>query len=133
MLGALKADRVRIAEIDAQILDLQRSFLALQSERKQAQRRLNAYKFPVLTLPPEIISEIFVRTLPIYPHFPARRGSLSPTTLAQICRSWREIALTTPLLWRAISLRLLGLYAFEQRVHIFNVWLQRSRVCPLSI
>ncbi|KAJ6560151.1 hypothetical protein B0H19DRAFT_945240, partial [Mycena capillaripes] len=66
------------------------------------QERLNSFKYPVLTLPAEIISEIFVHFLPIYPSCPPLTGFLSPTLLTQICRKWRHIALTTPALWRAI-------------------------------
>ncbi|KAJ7705931.1 hypothetical protein B0H14DRAFT_2415857, partial [Mycena olivaceomarginata] len=53
---------------------------------------------PVLTLPNEIISEIFVQFLPVYPLSSPSTGPFSPTLLTQICRRWREIALTTPLL-----------------------------------
>ncbi|KAJ7849605.1 hypothetical protein B0H13DRAFT_1517062, partial [Mycena leptocephala] len=82
---------------------------------------------PVLELPNEIISEIFIHFLPIYPACPPLTGRLSPTTLTHICRKWREIALTTPLLWRAIGL------SDERHNDICNTWLTRSRCCPLSI
>ncbi|KAJ7822363.1 hypothetical protein B0H13DRAFT_1659736, partial [Mycena leptocephala] len=77
-------------------------------------------------LPNEIIFEIFIHFLPIYPAWPFT-GLLSPTTLTHICRQWREITLTTPLLWRAIGL------SDERRSDICNTWLTRSRRCPLSI
>ncbi|KAJ7641164.1 hypothetical protein FB45DRAFT_712335, partial [Roridomyces roridus] len=57
---------------------------------------------PVLTLPNEITSEIFVHFLPPYPVCPPMTGLDSPTSLTHICRQWREIALATPKLWRAI-------------------------------
>ncbi|KAJ7187330.1 hypothetical protein C8R46DRAFT_1059491 [Mycena filopes] len=59
--------------------------------------------YPVLTLPNEIVSEIFIRVLPPYPECPPWKGSLSPSLLTQICRKWREIALSTPELWRAMA------------------------------
>ncbi|KAJ6556844.1 hypothetical protein DFH09DRAFT_890059, partial [Mycena vulgaris] len=54
--------------------------------------------YPVLSLPPEITSKIFVMSLP-----PDRWTEPSPhpapLLLAQICREWRSISLDTPELW----------------------------------
>jgi hypothetical protein len=56
MLAGLEAYRTRVADIEAQILYLERSLSALRIETALAQERLDAYKYPVLTLPNEIIS-----------------------------------------------------------------------------
>lgn len=101
--AARVADRARLADLEAQISELQRSLQALQEEQSFLQERLDAYIYPVLTLPPEIVSEIFVHFLPVYPRRPPTAGLLAPTKLGQICRIWREIAFSTPALWRAIS------------------------------
>jgi hypothetical protein len=88
----------------------------------------------VLTLPNEITSEIFVHFLPVYPRCPPLTGILSPTLLTQICRRWREIALGTPALWRAIALldEPDGIPP-EYQADISHVWLSRSGRCPLSV
>ncbi|KAJ7252245.1 hypothetical protein C8J57DRAFT_1520084 [Mycena rebaudengoi] len=65
-------------------------------ERDKFQSRLDDYKYPVLTLPAEITSEIFIHFLPIYPLRPPPTGLLSPALLGQICRKWRDVALGTP-------------------------------------
>ncbi|KAJ6459557.1 hypothetical protein C8R45DRAFT_1030413 [Mycena sanguinolenta] len=108
MFNALAADRARVAELDAQIWDLERSFeraiSELRLQKAEVQDRLISYKYPVLTLPKEIVAEIFVRFLPDYPSRPPLVGLHSPFLLTQICRPWREIASTTPTLWRAIPL-----------------------------
>jgi hypothetical protein len=134
MLPELEADRARIAELKAQILLLERSLSAMRSEKALPQERLNSYKYPVLTLPNEIISEIFIHFLPIYPLCPPFTGILSPTLLTQICRHWREIGLATPALWRAISLVSHDDDSPVER-HVQNslIWLRRSRGCPVSI
>ncbi|KAJ7639723.1 hypothetical protein DFH06DRAFT_1432108 [Mycena polygramma] len=67
------------------------------------QRRLDTYIYPVLTLPPEIVSEIFVHLLPVYPRLPSTKDFLGLVQLGQICRTWQEISVSTPSLWRAIS------------------------------
>ncbi|KAJ7769227.1 hypothetical protein B0H14DRAFT_2967707 [Mycena olivaceomarginata] len=86
MLGALAADRARFADLQAQISLLERSLSELQSEKKLVLERLDSYKYPVLTLPNEIIAEVFVHFLPVYPLCPPLIGPSSPTLLTQICR-----------------------------------------------
>ncbi|KAJ6588199.1 hypothetical protein B0H19DRAFT_1366871 [Mycena capillaripes] len=131
--AALAADRSRIADIQAQILELERALKSLKDERDVLQNRLDAYTYPVLTLPNEIVSEIFVHFLPLYPKCPPPIGVLSPNLLGQICRKWREIALTTPALWRAIFLRLRNLTRLPQKLRLLEISLERSGSCPLSI
>ncbi|KAF8175480.1 hypothetical protein K438DRAFT_90632 [Mycena galopus ATCC 62051] len=142
MLSSLAVDRARIAILDSKILapDAENSIITLETERKSVQARLDAYAYPVLTLPHEIVSKIFVETLPLYPLCSPLCGPLSPTSLGQICGKWREIAFSTPMLWRAPSfivpgewtLRQLHL-ALDRGVELFETWLSRSRFCPLSI
>ncbi|KAJ6578106.1 hypothetical protein B0H19DRAFT_1229997 [Mycena capillaripes] len=132
MLAVLEADRSRVADLEAQILHLERTMAGLRIEKSLAQERLDFYTYPVLTLPNEIVSEIFMNFLPIYPLPPPLTGIYSPTLLTHICRKWREIALSTPSLWRAV-----GGYGnntvLEQQASIFDLWLNRSRCCPVSL
>ena len=79
------ADRARIADIGAQIYELERFIKSLKEESDLLQGRLDAYAYPVLTIPNEIVSEIFVHFLPIYPKCPPPIGPLSPYLLCQIC------------------------------------------------
>ncbi|KAJ7829402.1 hypothetical protein B0H14DRAFT_2810084 [Mycena olivaceomarginata] len=117
-----EADRARIDHLDAQIsqsnLDLD-SLSATRHERKLLKKRLAEYTYPV-------------------PHSSVRNpfGPLAPTTLAQICHRWREIALATPTLWRAISLYIdAGSPAQyrQNRLRCLETWLRLSKSCPLSI
>ncbi|KAJ7641229.1 hypothetical protein FB45DRAFT_353891 [Roridomyces roridus] len=100
------------------------------------QQRLDAYKYPVLTLPNELTSEIFDHFLPRYPDCPPLSGLKSPTILTYICRKWREIALANPKLWRAFSTDYTSsskhLKQAEQ-IRAVRTWLERSGFHPLSI
>ncbi|KAJ7037907.1 hypothetical protein C8F04DRAFT_385103 [Mycena alexandri] len=87
---------------------------------------------PTLTLPTEIVVEIFLHFLPAYPLCPPLGGLGSPTLLAQICRDWREIALATPRLWRTISVDS-NWIIFPREVARAHIWLQRSHPLPLSL
>ncbi|KAJ7704516.1 hypothetical protein B0H17DRAFT_1126836 [Mycena rosella] len=123
----------RIEGMQAQILELQLAVGALHREKDLVQGRLDAYTYPVLTLPNEIISEIFVRFLPAYPHRSPLIGPNSPSLLGQICRTWRNIALSTPELWRAVKLTLKKKRRFEQQSRLLETSLERSGSCRLSI
>ncbi|KAF7342146.1 F-box domain-containing protein [Mycena venus] len=138
MLDSLEADRTRVADIAAHILGLERSIAELRAEQATVQRRLDSYRYPVLTLPNEIISEIFLHFLPIYPLCPPLVGILSPICLTHICHKWRTIALATPALWKAIQLSATCTPSTLRNkgditVKIFETWLNRSGCCPVSI
>ncbi|KAJ7487377.1 hypothetical protein B0H11DRAFT_2015421 [Mycena galericulata] len=120
--SGVAADRARLSQIKAEIKNLERTLRALIEEREETEERLEAYKYPVLTLPSEITAEIFTHFLPVYPLCPPSMGPRSPTRLTHICRPWREIALSTPWLWRGIS-----------KTELLESWLTRSCSFPLSI
>ncbi|KAJ7704578.1 hypothetical protein B0H17DRAFT_1126886 [Mycena rosella] len=127
------ADRARVERLEAQILELQHTLGALQQEKDLVQGRLDAYRYPVLTIPNEIVSEIFVHFLPVYPQRSPLIAPRSPALLAQICRKWRDIALSTPALWRAVRLSLNKNRRLEQQLRLLESYLKRSGSCRLSI
>ncbi|KAJ7641225.1 hypothetical protein FB45DRAFT_999997 [Roridomyces roridus] len=131
--AARAADRARIVAIDAEILQLQEQIRLLQLEKECFRGRLDTYRYPVLTLPNEITSEIFVHFPPRYPDCPRLSGLKSPTTLTHVCRKWREIALATPKLWRAFSVDIDEEYDEAERLGVMQAWLDRSGSCPFSM
>ncbi|KAJ7661897.1 hypothetical protein DFH06DRAFT_1129078 [Mycena polygramma] len=124
----LETDRARLADIDTEIMHLEHSLVGLRTENAVVKERLDLYKYPVSKLPNEIMSEIFIHFLPIYPLCPPLVGISSPISLTQICRVWREIALATPALWRAIQL-----LDYRITFDTTKTWLDRSGCCPLSV
>ncbi|KAJ7021674.1 hypothetical protein C8F04DRAFT_659958 [Mycena alexandri] len=130
MLDAHAADRALVVDLDGRIQALQRSIEELTVQKKSAQARLDAYCYPVLTLPNEITSEIFLQFNPLYPLCPPLTGPFSPTLLTQICQKWRNIALSMSSLWRAISCDIRDV---EEQCRMVDNWLGRSGNCPLSI
>ncbi|KAF8069201.1 hypothetical protein FPV67DRAFT_1110108 [Lyophyllum atratum] len=97
-------------------------------------------------LPIELLADIFSLTLrnyagdwgmhgpPLSRNFPGLSfspgSSSDPMMLAQVCRHWRDVALSTPMLWSSMAIA-----CTDRRRHIplLEIWLQRSRTCPLTI
>ncbi|KAJ7479776.1 hypothetical protein FB451DRAFT_164623 [Mycena latifolia] len=113
--------RTRLAELTVLIN-------ALIAERQYLQTALDSIVYPVLTLPPEITSNIFVQSLPAEttpsPH-------TSPLLLAQICHQWRVIALATPHLWQSITLD--RVYERNGCEKLLGMWLHHSGSLPLRL
>ncbi|KAJ6522129.1 hypothetical protein DFH09DRAFT_1330770 [Mycena vulgaris] len=114
--------RAHLFQIDAYIL-------RLQLKRESLIKQLDVCKYPVITLPNEITSEIFIHALDL-PSLNTQ--SPAPTVLAQVCRHWRNIALSLPMLWSTISLKI-ARKTLENRLIMANTWLDRSGTHPLSI
>ncbi|KAJ6454599.1 hypothetical protein C8R45DRAFT_599524 [Mycena sanguinolenta] len=126
------ADRAHIAEIDAKISSLREAIRALKVEKLRTQERLNSYAYPMLTLPNEITSEIFMKFIPVYPHPSPMTGRWSPITLTHVCGRWREIAHSMHSLWRGILVP----DSYRNEAYLLSIlesWLSRSGCLPLSI
>ncbi|KAJ7736802.1 hypothetical protein B0H14DRAFT_3612027 [Mycena olivaceomarginata] len=87
---------------------------------------------PILSLPLEMTAEIFTHFLPIYPLRARLVGTQSPILLSQVCRQWRNIAISLPQLWRAIQLDL-GTEFQPHQINLLKSWLQRSESRLLSV
>jgi hypothetical protein len=124
--------RARLSDLETQISALEISLRNLRREREALHDQLDAYRYPVLTLPNEITSEIFSHFLPAYPQLPPLIGRLSAFTLGHICGKWREIALSTPSLWRSIIIDVDEEMPDAIRLHLLKLWLQRSGLQPIS-
>jgi hypothetical protein len=88
----------------------------------------------VSCLPAELLSEIFMLTLPPFDSLPPSKLR-SPMLLTRICRSWREVAVGTPSLWCRLFGGSMNSYCWRVRREAFcyRTWLKRSRGLPLSL
>nr|GAT46545.1 predicted protein [Mycena chlorophos] len=84
-------------------------------------------------LPPEILSEVFLRCRDP----PTDPLNCKPQLVTMVCGRWRQIALSTPLLWRDIRIQREGTGAHEMSpgplYALLKLQLQRSREIPLRV
>ncbi|KAJ7609013.1 hypothetical protein FB45DRAFT_845586 [Roridomyces roridus] len=97
----------QLAGLDEEIAQLKSRLNQLEDERSvlaiSHQRSLPIVS-PLRRMPPEILSEIFLWTLPspadLAPGLPMLK---TRWVLSQVSRRWREVALSTPSLWSLVS------------------------------
>ncbi|KAJ7753421.1 hypothetical protein DFH07DRAFT_513958 [Mycena maculata] len=131
-INPTQAARDRLETLVSEITILSAHLKDLWAERDVVQAQLDAVAYPVLTLPPEVTTDIFLHCLPKSPHEP--RPRLAPLLLGGICRDWRAIALATPRFWSVLRVKL---DRYPTRPHVLaellRTWLSRSGSQPLNL
>nr|GAT57132.1 predicted protein [Mycena chlorophos] len=101
----LAALRARIAAKELEIA-LQRQILS-ESEASLGELNLELFRlstYPTLSLPPELLSEIFIHCLPAAGvDSSSTNDTQAPLLLTQVCKTWKRVALSTPQLWTALN------------------------------
>ncbi|KAJ7098690.1 hypothetical protein B0H15DRAFT_771928, partial [Mycena belliarum] len=87
-----------VAHTTAEIHRYQSLLRPLEEKRHNAQLELDSLVYPVLTLPPEITSGIFIHCLDRGPNN-SMECREAPMLLLHVCRAWRDVAVSTPALW----------------------------------
>ncbi|KAJ7448353.1 hypothetical protein FB451DRAFT_764666 [Mycena latifolia] len=118
--------RSRLVDIESQVADLVSQLARLHVEKEGVLASLDSIIYPVLTLPPEITSEIFLQYV---------RSCSSPLLLASICRAWRAVALSTPGLWIGfyVGSRRPDGWSPEKLSPLLECWFSRSGNLPLTL
>ncbi|KAF8967914.1 hypothetical protein BDZ97DRAFT_478458 [Flammula alnicola] len=79
-------------------------------------------------LPLDMISEIFNLAADSAPY----DRNPFPFTVGQVCQAWRQIARSTPLLWRHITISF-SEKNIESQEQLLREWIGRSAACPLEL
>jgi hypothetical protein len=86
---------------------------------------------PIRRVPVEILQSIFLACLP--EGFVEADPYDAPLLLCQICKYWRDVALTLPLLWASFKVLRFSTGTCSPDFPLAELWLERSKSMPLSI
>ncbi|KAJ7045289.1 hypothetical protein C8F04DRAFT_1068359 [Mycena alexandri] len=104
----------------------------LLTARAAVQAKLDAITYEIWTLPAEIVAQVFCWTLVPSRSQPKSTPRKEPWRLGQICRVWREIALSTPELWNTIEIST-GPHISDHYGERIRTILSRAASLPLAI
>ncbi|KAF7348243.1 Hexose carrier protein [Mycena sanguinolenta] len=129
-----------LARIDAQIEAMEIALGQLKEQRAALKEPIDAHKAlisPMRRIPQDVLLEIFFSCLPTE-HNALIDPAEAPLVLGRICRHWREVAYSAPMLWSSIHIPLLNYFnapahILPQFEKIVQAWLERSAPCPLSV
>ena len=121
----------------SEIAQLNRSLFNLQIIEAKPPNDLPS---PILQFPPEIISRIFYLTLSHFSIFPFHtedyhslfeKHKTTPFILGAVCKYWRAVTWSTPILWSSMLVRFFA--CDNNKSTLVKDWLSRSGQHPLSI
>ncbi|KAJ7068711.1 hypothetical protein C8F01DRAFT_1247203 [Mycena amicta] len=131
--------RAQIASLSLDITLQQRNLDEMHARLAQLQKELNAVPYPILTLPTEVSTEIFIRCLPdleddAYVGSNVLDRKCAPLVLTWVCKRWRDIVLLTPALWRTFSIwHYYDEPPSSEILEISRLWLDRAGRRELSL
>ncbi|KAF7346527.1 hypothetical protein MSAN_01880800 [Mycena sanguinolenta] len=140
-IRALLVDSLEeIARIDAQMEEMELALTQLKEKRALLQRPIDAHRAlisPMRLIPHDVLLEIFSACLPSE-HNALIDPAEAPLLLGRICRHWRSVAYSAPMLWSSIHIPSLDylnapphiLRRFET---IIQAWFDRAATCPLAV
>ncbi|KAK7065045.1 hypothetical protein R3P38DRAFT_3383422 [Favolaschia claudopus] len=126
-----------LVQMDEQIQEMEISLGQLRERRDALKGNIDAHKAlvsPMRLAPDDILREIFLACLPSATNA-LMDPKEAPLLFGHICRHWRDIALSTPMLWASIHIPLTVRAGIELSAAtiILERWLKLSGGCPLAI
>ncbi|KIM43886.1 hypothetical protein M413DRAFT_25406 [Hebeloma cylindrosporum] len=156
----LPAPTEKLASLEIEIYRIHEIYSSLLEQRQALLDEIEGYRSlisPARRLPVDVLQEVFLHTLPT-DYNAVMDSHECPIFLTQICRGWRSIALSTPLLWSSIHIpvphitrvhlqqwgsrnfvdlpeefRTSTLSSLKNYATIISKWLARSGASPLRI
>ncbi|KAJ7328413.1 hypothetical protein DFH08DRAFT_319349, partial [Mycena albidolilacea] len=131
----LRGPRKDLRDLTEEIARLQALIDEASLRRSELQKFVDAHLALVSLvrrLPDETMQDIFLGTLSSTRN-PALSSNEAPLLLCQICKSWWNLALSTPRLWASIHIVVPPVSKLPQLAETVTAWLGRSGAVPLNI
>ncbi|KAJ7797339.1 hypothetical protein B0H14DRAFT_60023 [Mycena olivaceomarginata] len=123
--------RAQVSDLNSAISRQERILDDMRTRLQNLQNQLDSVAYPVLTLPPEMTSEIFIHCLPSKTYMDVVNTNEAPLLLTHVCRVWRQIAISTPALWATFGIE--DMRGLLRLAEIAQTWFKRAQKCPLSV
>ena len=95
-------------------------------------RKMNGLS-PMARIPSDILIKIFqIACQPVYKKNFRSKQAVTPLFIGSICRLWRDVAWSTPLIWNTIFLYISRKHHATQ-IQLLRDWLLNARSAPLTI
>ena len=115
----------------ANMMQFAPSTAQLEQRRRFLLRKFNELS-PTARIPLDILIEIFqIACKPVYDGYRSKQA-VTPLFIGSICRLWRDIAWSTPLLWSTIFLDISREH-HDTQIELLRNWLLNARSAPLRI
>ncbi|KAJ7364915.1 hypothetical protein DFH08DRAFT_840311 [Mycena albidolilacea] len=129
-----------LARVEAQIEQMEIALSQLKELYASLKTPIDAHRAlisPMRCIPQDVLLAIFSSCLPSE-HNALIDPAEAPLLLGRICRHWRDVTYSTPILWSSIHIPCLGyLHAPPTMIsgleRTVETWLERSSACPLSV
>lgn len=115
----------------ADLTAAEESVLLYRQKGYELKTLMNDTTPPISSLSIEIISEIFILACSGQT---SSRGNCKPVQfhIGSVCKSWQNLAWTTPLLWRRVVIRL-SQSRFDTQRRLLEEWIDRGANLPLKL
>ncbi|KAK0503707.1 hypothetical protein EDD18DRAFT_473920 [Armillaria luteobubalina] len=134
-----------LEQVRVQKADLEQQLLVVTQRETQIVKSITDHRTllqasPIRSLPAELLGEIFIahcaESDPANPYYDSgvtfRKSRLR---LLSVCSRWRDVALSTPRIWVALSVDCASYYieGAESKISVLERWVSSSGQLPLSI
>ena len=125
---------VEVAKIDEEVDQIVATLARLRDRHDELLSEQNRTHDLVLRLPLELKSHIFELVLPTREEWDRGLKGRMPPHLTSICKGWRDIAWSIPVLWSTIPIVLGKTSTYDSSlVKFVHKWILRSRNLPLTL
>ena len=122
----------KMTSLEGEIASIETIMAQFAQRRVFLRRKMNGLS-PTARIPSDILSKIFqIACQPVYKKNYGSRQAVTPLFIGSVCRLWRDVAWSTPLVWNTIFLHI-SRKNHGTQVELLRDWLLNAKSEPLSI